>query len=161
VTGPGGAYCGQRINEHPAHRAGKQNTPDARPLHRRRPLGKWGKAWGIATLFVAPVFVYYTFTSDEPLSWDLFVLCLMLAGMATVLSRLWRRRRRLAYGLQATGALVFQVGMIAFIASFGIRGEWGIFGYALFVCVVIALLTASGALYPDSSTRDGQREERS
>lgn len=124
------------------------------------PLGKWGKAWGIATLFVAPIFVYYTFTRDETLSWDLFVFCFVLGGVTIALSRLWYRRRRLAHGLRATGAFAFQAGLIVSITGFGIRGEWGFFVCALSVYVVLVLLAASGIFYPDSSTRDGQREGR-
>lgn len=125
------------------------------------PLGKRRKMWGVAIFFVAPVFVYYTFTTDEPSSWDLFVLWLTIGGVMMVLSRLWYRQRRLAYSLQAAAALVLQVGMIVFIASLGLRGEWGFFGYALFVYVVLMLLAAAGVFYPDSITRDRQREEQS
>ncbi len=130
---------------------------------RPKPPGKLGKAWSISIICLAPVFVYYVFTAHEPVPWNIRIpsVCFVLGGVAGALSRLWHRRRRLAYGLHATGALTFQAGMIAFIAGFGIRGEWGWFWYGLFVYGVIALLAASGVFYPDSSTRDAQREERS
>ena len=93
--------------------------------------------------------------------WTLPILCFVLAGVAGALARLWYGRRRLAYALNGAGALVFQVGMIAVIAVIRIRGDWGFFGYALFVYGMLTLLAASGTFYPDASTRDGRRAERS
>ena len=99
-----------------------------------RPPSKLGKIRNIAVLFLAPFFVHYVFAGDAPLSWTLPIPCFVLVGVVTVLSCLWRRRRgRLTYGLQAAGALVLQVYMIAFIAVLRLHGEWGFFGYALFV----------------------------
>ncbi len=64
--------------------------------------------------------------------------------------------------LMARGMLDrFKGGVIALIAALRVRGERGFFGYALFVRGMLALLGASGRFYPDSSTRDGQRGERS
>ena len=127
-----------------------------------KPPGRWGRAQLAPGFLLFPSFLHLAFAADEPVPWSAsaFLPCSMLGGALTALSRSWHRRRRLAYGPNATGTLIWQAGMIVFIVGLGMLGEWSWFLYGLFVYGALTLLAATGMFHPGSSTRSEQREER-